>query len=1112
MANGSNQPPQVTQTQVDMFSNLNNLLQQNLETQRQIQLSQSEQAQQLGQILNLERTNNDLIDGRVSSLNSLLGVQTGMILATEKLNTLYSRVNSTIDNAQRNLGRNYTALGALTRVVGADVFNMLENVSRKNKLMSGSFKLIVNMNRDIAGMISQSRDITRRIAETSDAQEIAALQRQKDLVQLTGLVSIVSTSFSGVFSIVSGLFDISKKFFKFTFDSFEKISKIPFKMLNYASEIGSKLRQELVESIANAVEETKDFFDATSSIGENFAKLKNPIEDGNNLLLEFRDVGSDLVKTFGTGPEGLTSAIQKTQESINSLGPLANYFGGIINKNIKTMMFFEKAQKALGLSTEDFTYFANEAFISGESLADMLIHLKENTNELAKEFKLDSKIMSREFMVLRKDIINFGNLSNKELLNVTGRMNQLGIATKEAQAIFGKLNTFEDASLMAANLSQAFGITMDAYQMITESDPSKIIMDLRDSLMSTGKSFATMGRHERDLLAQYTGMSAEAMNIVFNFQNAGMSYEKLQEKLKETTPHEKQLSAIKGVTSSIRELQKIMENKSYFQIFRDGLENIINYSTKLGKVYEETSKNFEEIYLGITRLAKSSEVQGQIEGILSPFTRLLEKFKDDFSFANMKPILLKGLSITQELIGISYDNSISTLEQKTLMMRSFLNDELTISENSFSKGPLSAFSRIGKEIGNVIKLAGTAGLEIISTLLDIFNGNNKSINVGESPFAKFLGMTQPDLDTIASNFGNVINKLIKKGGVVDKAFDFLYDGLTEIVTTVADIFVTALAVGLNDFIQSSFVLRNFLPGADALKQRASFYEGRDTKGLDELKQAQYQKIFKNAYKNQEVVGLKSLGKLERILESLETTNNDNLEQKNILLAAIKKERSLSSEEIAKTIELINYEKSLNINAPGGFTQKENTAPEVISSGLGAVAFGALAYKFLAPMVISALTGTGGILATLGTLLATVFSAPFLGTLALITAAAGVVYAASDTIIGWGGDLIDWGRSWFDSSEEAAVNNNEMLKKQTAVVEENLKLQQQRSDINRTSDNQQFAVNISPANVILDNQKVGQIMFNEVTNPARGRYLDSSVIRDRSGAPTDLTPVVGNFGT
>jgi len=176
-------------------------------------------------------------------------------------------------------------------------------------------------------------------------------------------------------------------------------------------------------------------------------------------------------------------------------------------------------------------------------------------------------------------------------------------------------------------------------------------------------------------------------------------------------------------------------------------------------------------------------------------------------------------------------------------------------------------------------------------------------------------------------------------------------------------------------------------------------------------------------------------------------------------------------------------------------------------GTAIAAFGALQTAF----ATAALAGTT-VSTALGAIVATIFSGPFLLILAGITAAAAAVYAASDGIMSFFGGAKDWLFSLFDSSEEVAVNNNEMLKKQTAVVEENLKLQQQRNNIDKTTSEQKIAVNISPANVILDNQKVGQIMFNEVTNPSRGRYLDSSVIRDRSGAPTDLTPVVGNFAT
>ena len=68
----------------------------------------------------------------------------------------------------------------------------------------------------------------------------------------------------------------------------------------------------------------------------------------------------------------------------------------------------------------------------------------------------------KDFFQLRKDITNFGHLSDIELQRVAARATQLGVEMKDLAGVFNKFGTFEDAANSAALLSQTFGMNVDA--------------------------------------------------------------------------------------------------------------------------------------------------------------------------------------------------------------------------------------------------------------------------------------------------------------------------------------------------------------------------------------------------------------------------------------------------------------------------------------------------------------------------------------------------------------------------------------------------------------------------------------------------------------------------
>ena len=1089
---------------------------------------------------------NEGIKGQSKNMSSLLGIQTQMILATDKLNTLYTRSEAMLKNSNREM----SAMGALFRTIGADSFVMFDNMLKKNKFLNGSLGSTINISRDIVSIVQRRGELQKQINDAlaeGNAELVESLTKQSQLTTLTGALSVVQTAFSGMTSVISGFFDITKSFISYTIKGFKQIMKLPMTLFNTAAEIGSTLKTEVVENIGNAIQETKEFFDLTSSIGKNFNDLKNPVKDNTNLLLEFRDISGDLVKTFGEGVEGYTSMIQKTAETISGLGPLSNIFGSTINKSIESVLFFEKATKNLGLSTEDFVYFATESLASGKSLTKIFLDLSKQTSKTAKEFGVDRKVLSKEFLVLRKDIINFGNLSSDHLLKITAGMNQLGLSTKEAQNIFNKLDTFEDASNMAANLSQAFGITVDAYTMITENDPSKIIMNLRDSLFATGKSFQNMERHERGLLQQYTGLSAEALNIVFNFENAGMSYKKLQEQMEDSSPQAKQLKAIKSVTSSIKELQKVVENKTMFETFTKGFETVIKYNTKLGKTYQTASENMGQFYKDIIKLGLDPKMKGSIDTLLSPITKIFDTLNQSFTSTKFKKIFQSAITTLASVSEKAINVQGKSLRQVSVEMGKDLDAVSDGISNSLKGGPLKAFSDIGKQIGDVIRIAGTLGPQVIIKINDFFRG----VNTGESPFAKFLGLTQKEIDDINHNFGEAFNKLFKGDGLITKGISLLKESMIEVASTAADVFVEGIAVGLNDIIQDSFLLRHLMPGADMINRRALMSEGRST-NIDInnpllMKQLATQLIGDLRGDRGSAQESFARGSAINMLEQIKQRPNVDGEQVQSILDKVANNNEFTNANIHDFIEILNQQKITQQlsqeNMNEGLLMSSKTQHELTN----------FMYEIVTPLF------TGGVLfkVVAGGVLAATASLPAAIAAGLLAAVGG----GAMTKLFMGGlqdsfgsqeavkyDNFNDGRaelmhpngkvSKFNSADAfLAYRTNDVIHQafssvalDTKEVKANVINMQkmQIEEINalnnninsmrdtRVKEESNINLTLKPQEIILnlDGQKLATVagpeIVKQISDPRNGRYISEDIIFDRTFGSTSQTSVIGTL--
>ena len=565
---------------------------------------------------------------------------------------------------------------------------------------------------------------------------------------------------------------------KILYKVYKGLYNITYKTMQSLAEHGYSVREEF-KTIMTSVESAKDVFDVAETTGQSIMRMGR---SGLGLINSFQSTNSKFAKLFGRGAEGVSKAISDTTSQIQNMGNLSEYFGQAVMENINTVYNFNMAAKGLGLSGEDIKYFAVMSRSNLESITKAFGNTIIAIRDVASDFGINRKILSKNFMTLRRDIVEFGHIGDTELAKVASRAIHLGIEMSELSNMFKKVNTFESASTMASQLSQAFGMNIDALQLLKAEDPMQMIDMLRESMMATGKTFDGMSRFEKQLITQYTGLSAEAAKLTFNYRDLGKSHQEIKQIMKDNKPEEKQLKAIQSMTSSVTELIHILNEKSPIEAFFSGLTDRIKRTIPGVMRISKTLEDFKNAAYGL----KSSDIKkitSPFKGIIDPIDKALLRLKSSM------PGIVKDIAGFMGNITKDW-NSPDAYRNAQNNLDNFINGA-----GKASSRFLTDFQKIGLNIlGMVTKVAMTVVPTILRTFRKILVGIRDMFSSRDQKppseyfknFLKNMGLTVKNF----KDFWNDVKKELfgdeRKGndsifGLMKSALlsiaDFLYDAV-----------------------------------------------------------------------------------------------------------------------------------------------------------------------------------------------------------------------------------------------------------------------------------------------------------------------------------------------
>lgn len=414
---------------------------------------------------------------------------------------------------------------------------------------------------------------------------------------------------------------------------------MPLDFLNGLTE-ASKQNAEAMQAFRQAVEDVRKQF-GNLAYGEGKAVM-----DGfSNMQGQLAAVGVDAGSVFGWGPEGMAAMLKEVNEQVTDLGDSMNVFKDEVAKNAGEFAVY---RKGLGLTGEAFRAMGTMAQTTGKTLEETLGEVANQALQMGTKFGVSSKEVAKTMADMAGDVANFGGMGTKELAAMAVYTKKLGINAKELQAVIAKWDNFEDAAVGASKLSQAFGMNIDAMEMMKEQNPAKRMDMLRDSFRATGKSVEDLSRQELKLLSAQMGLSEEAAKKALT---SDVDYDEIAAASEEAEDSAiTQAKAMKELAKSIEKLTNnpkfgsfmealssgfaagIMQGEGMQELMRDiqaSMREAYHFAKQLGKAFIDMFPGIDQMIRGLRVFFNPARFKALGNELLRTFKELFISLRSD---------------------------------------------------------------------------------------------------------------------------------------------------------------------------------------------------------------------------------------------------------------------------------------------------------------------------------------------------------------------------------------------------------------------------------------------------------------------------------------------------
>lgn len=295
-------------------------------------------------------------------------------------------------------------------------------------------------------------------------------------------------------------------------------------------------------------------------------------------------------------------------------------------------------------------------------------------------------------------LARFGVANRKEFAVAAAKARSYGLSLKDINGAFGEqLDTFEGSSTAAAKLNSMFGTTINSFELMMQTDPTKRMEMLRKELLAQGKTWEKLSVFERNSITTTLGVDKATAQLM-------LSSEKERKKLEASAKErEKQIKIDDKWNEGMGSIKKTLI--AWGPLLDKLMRSASNFIVKLfggdsaGKTVMSTAKIAEKAIISITseidKATASMKDFGEgggisFDSIVSGVKSSLELIKDfrdmlsdvkesAFSFTN------RDLAVKTEASAQKIWNSMQTSGDIFSLGKNSMNEFREVEQNSDSK-------------------------------------------------------------------------------------------------------------------------------------------------------------------------------------------------------------------------------------------------------------------------------------------------------------------------------------------------------------------------------------------------------------------------------------------
>jgi methyl-accepting chemotaxis protein len=401
---------------------------------------------------------------------------------------------------------------------------------------------------------------------------------------------------------------------------------------------------DLYQQMAGAINDAKEairgaYGDLEGPIGGMVLGLKNELGEASGALAS---AGTDLYHVIGDAAE----RIQYAKEIADGFGDVLVRVKDQVQGNVASMMLLSKG---MGVSADAMKVMAIDAEARGESMEESLGKTAQASAYMAKSFGIDVKQIGKGFNAMMESTEQFGDLAPEVMVATAAYATKLGVTIQDLQGIMGKFDEFEAAAQSAGMLAEAFGMNVDAMNMMMAENPAERIDMIRKAFEDTGRSVEDLNRRELKLMADQAGLDVDSMKNALSMSVDEMGFDDFEDAMGEA---QEQMSVEESMQSMAKSIQKMTKEladlgkgplSSFLNGFMRGIEMSKEYRELLGglsdylKVFfkwgQKVGAEFAHWAHSMGATAKNIKEFLNFQGVDKMFNKLKAAFKE-FS-ANM---------------------------------------------------------------------------------------------------------------------------------------------------------------------------------------------------------------------------------------------------------------------------------------------------------------------------------------------------------------------------------------------------------------------------------------------------------------------------------------------